>query len=46
VGPANHGFWPVGHPLGPSVSDLYALPPHVRYVPGVTIILVEFQILY
>jgi hypothetical protein len=31
-------------PLGPLVSGLYTLPPHVRYTPGVTLILVEFQI--
>jgi hypothetical protein len=29
-------------PLGPLVSGLYTLPPHVRYAPGVPLILVEF----
>jgi hypothetical protein len=33
-----------GHPLGPLVNDLCTLPPHVRYTPRVTLILVEFQI--
>jgi hypothetical protein len=37
-----HGVWPVGHPLGPLVSGLCTLPPHVRYSSGVTLILVEF----
>jgi hypothetical protein len=32
-----------GHPLGPLVSGLCTLPPRVRYTPGVTLILVEFQ---
>jgi hypothetical protein len=35
---------PAGHPLGPLVSGLCTLPPHVRYIPGVTLILMEFQI--
>jgi hypothetical protein len=35
---------PAGHPLGPLVSGLCTLPPHVRYTPGVTLILMEFQI--
>jgi hypothetical protein len=29
--------------LGPLVSGLYTLPPHVRCIPLVTLILVEFQ---
>jgi hypothetical protein len=33
-----------GHPLGPQVNDLWTLPPRVKYTPGVTLILVEFQI--
>jgi hypothetical protein len=33
--------WP-GHPLGPLVSGLCTLFPRVRYIPGVTLILVEF----
>jgi hypothetical protein len=33
-----------GHPLGPLVSSLCTLPHCVRYIPGVTLILVEFQI--
>jgi hypothetical protein len=33
-----------GHPLGPLVIDLYTFPPHVKYSPGETLILVEFQI--
>jgi hypothetical protein len=44
VGPAGQGDWLVGDPLGPLVSGLCTLPPHVRYIPGVTFILVEFQI--
>jgi hypothetical protein len=44
VGLAGQGIWPVGHPLGPLVNDLCTLPPRVRYIPGVTLILVEFQI--
>jgi hypothetical protein len=32
------------HLLGPLVIRLCTLPPHVRYTPGVTLILVEFQI--
>jgi hypothetical protein len=36
--------WPADHLLSPLVSDLYTLPPHVWYTPGVTLILVEFQI--
>jgi hypothetical protein len=31
-------------PLGPLVSGLCTLPPHVRYTPGVTLILMKFQI--
>jgi hypothetical protein len=38
------GVWQVGHPLCPLVSGLRTLPPRVRYIPGVTLILVEFQI--
>jgi hypothetical protein len=34
---------PTGHPLGPLVSGLCTLPPHVRCIPVVTLILVEFQ---
>jgi hypothetical protein len=34
----------VHHPLGPLVSSLCTLPPRVRYIPGVTLILVKFQI--
>jgi hypothetical protein len=30
-------------PLGPLVSNLCTLPPWVKYTPGVTLILVEFQ---
>jgi hypothetical protein len=37
------GVWPTGHPLGPLVSSICTLP-RVRYIPGVTLILVEFQI--
>jgi hypothetical protein len=32
---------PAGHPLGPLGSDLCTLPPRVRYIPGVTLILVN-----
>jgi hypothetical protein len=31
-------------PLGPLVNGLCRFPPRVRYTPGVTLILVEFQI--
>jgi hypothetical protein len=41
---AGQGVWPAGHPLGPLVSGLCTLPFCVRYTPGVTLILVEFQI--
>jgi hypothetical protein len=41
---AGLGIWLAGHPLGPLVSGLCTLPPHIRYIPGVTLILVEFQI--
>jgi hypothetical protein len=44
VGPDGQGVWLAGHLLGPLVSGLCTLPPHVRYTPGVTLILVEFQI--
>jgi hypothetical protein len=40
--PVGQGIWPIGHHLGPLVSDLCTLRPHVRYIPGVTLILVEF----
>jgi hypothetical protein len=36
--------WLASHPLSPLVSGLYTLPPLVRYIPGVTLILMEFQI--
>jgi hypothetical protein len=36
--------WPASHPLGPLVNGLCTLSPHVTYIPGVTLILVEFQI--
>jgi hypothetical protein len=42
VGPASQRVWLTGYPLGPLVSGLSTLPPHVRYTPGVTLILVEF----
>jgi hypothetical protein len=32
------------HPLGSLINGLCTLPPCVRYTPGVTLILVEFQI--
>jgi hypothetical protein len=35
---------PAGHLLGPLVSGLCTLPPRVRYILTVTLILVEFQI--
>jgi hypothetical protein len=35
---------PIGHPLEPLVSGLCTLPPHIRFIPEVTLILVEFQI--
>jgi hypothetical protein len=44
VGSAGQGVWLAGHLLGPQVSGLCTLPPHVRYTPGVTLISVEFQI--
>jgi hypothetical protein len=34
---------PTSHPLGPLVCSLCTLP-HVKYTPGVALILVEFQI--
>jgi hypothetical protein len=37
--PGDLASWP---PLGPLVSNLCTLPPHVRYIPRVTLILVEF----
>jgi hypothetical protein len=45
VGPTSQGVWAAGHPLGPLVSGLCTLPPHVRYTHMVTLILMEFQIL-
>jgi hypothetical protein len=44
VGLVSQGVCSASHPLGPLVSGLYTLPPHVRYTPGLTLILVEFQI--
>jgi hypothetical protein len=44
VEPTGRGVWPASHPLGPLVNDLCTLPPRVKYTPGVTLILVEFQI--
>jgi hypothetical protein len=38
------GFGLAAHPLSPLVRGLCTLPPCVRYTPGVTLILVEFQI--
>jgi hypothetical protein len=38
------GVWPASHPLGPLASSLCTLPAHVRCIPMVTLILVEFQI--
>jgi hypothetical protein len=35
---------PAGHPLGPHISGLCTRPPHVRCVPRVTLILIEFLI--
>jgi hypothetical protein len=42
VGLAGQGVWPPTHPLGPLVSGLYILPPHIKYTPRVTLILMEF----
>jgi hypothetical protein len=39
-----HKSWPAGNPLGPLVTDLCTLPPRVRYILRVTLILVEFKI--
>jgi hypothetical protein len=44
MGPAGQGVWPAGHPLGPHISGLCTRPPHVRRIPGVTLILVEYHI--
>jgi hypothetical protein len=44
VGSASQGVWPADHPLGPHVSGLCTRRPHVRCIPGVTLILVEFLI--
>jgi hypothetical protein len=33
-----------GHPLGPLGSGLCTLPHLIRYIPGVTLILLKFQI--
>jgi hypothetical protein len=38
------GIWLADHPLGPLVSGLYTLSPHVTYILRVALILVEFQI--
>jgi hypothetical protein len=38
------GFGRPATPWALLVSGLCTLPPHVRYTPGVTLILVEFQI--
>jgi hypothetical protein len=35
---------PASHPLGPLVSGLCTVPPRVRNIPEVTLVLVEFQI--
>jgi hypothetical protein len=43
-GLADNRVWPASHPLGPLLCGLCILPPHVRYTPKVTLILVEFQI--
>jgi hypothetical protein len=40
----DRGFGRPATPLGPLVNSLYTLPPHVRYIPEVTLILVELQI--
>jgi hypothetical protein len=40
---AGRGVWLAGHPLGPLVSGLCTLPSHVRCIPGVILIFVEFQ---
>jgi hypothetical protein len=44
VWPTGQGIWPASHPLGPHDSGLCTQPPHVRCIPGVTLILVEFLI--
>jgi hypothetical protein len=44
MGPIGQGVWPANHPLGPLLSGLCTLPHRVMYTPGVTLILVEFQI--
>jgi hypothetical protein len=44
VGSVGLGVCPTHHPLGPLANGLCTLPPHVRYTPRVTLILVEFQI--
>jgi hypothetical protein len=44
VGLAGQGVRPVGHPLGPLVNGLCTLPSHVKYTPGVTLILVKLKI--
>jgi hypothetical protein len=44
VGPVSQGVWPIGHPQGPHVSGLCTQPPRGRCIPGVTLILEEFQI--
>jgi hypothetical protein len=42
VGSTPQGVSPDGHPQGPLVNGICTLPPHVRYIPEVTLILVEF----
>jgi hypothetical protein len=44
VGLASQRVWPAGHPLGPHISGLCTQPPHVKCIPGVTLILIEFHI--
>jgi hypothetical protein len=41
MGPDGQVVWSSGHPLGPLVSGLCTLPPHVKYIPEVTLIFVE-----
>jgi hypothetical protein len=43
VGSVSQGVWPTGHPLVPLVSGFCTLPPPVKCIPVVTLILVEFQ---
>jgi hypothetical protein len=44
VGPTGQEVWLAGHPLGAHVSGLCRWPPHVWYIPEVTLIWVEFLI--